>query len=122
MQTEQAISALGALAQHIRLSVFRLLVQSGPAGLAASRIAEELDVAPSSLSFHLKELTHTGLIVAQQAGRFVIYTANFETMNALLAYLTENCCGGIPCTPAQLTGCGAARNPTPDKQKTKTTL
>jgi DNA-binding transcriptional ArsR family regulator len=120
MQTEHAITALGALAQHIRLAVFRLLVQAGPAGLAASRIAQELDVAPSSLSFHLKELSHAGLIVSQQTGRFVIYSANFETMNTLVAYLTENCCGGIPCMPSALAGCNAPATPSPSKLKATT--
>ncbi len=97
METKQVIAALAALAQESRLATFRLLVQTGPAGLAASRIAEHLDVAPSSLSFHLKELTHAGLISARQDGRFIIYSANFDTMNGVLAFLTDNCCGGTPC-------------------------
>jgi DNA-binding transcriptional ArsR family regulator len=78
-------------------------VQAGSAGLAASKIAETLGVPPSSLSFHLKELTHAKLIVPRQEGRFVIYAAQFETMNALVGFLTENCCGGVPCIPI----CGA---------------
>ena len=97
METKQVIAALAALAQESRLATFRLLVQTGPGGLAASKIAEHLDVAPSSLSFHLKELTHAGLITARQDGRFVIYSANFDTMNGVLAFLTDNCCGGAPC-------------------------
>lgn len=97
METKQVIAALAALAQESRLATFRLLVQTGPAGLAASRIAEHLDIAPSSLSFHLKELTHAGLITARQDGRFIIYSAHFDTMNGLLAFLTDNCCGGVPC-------------------------
>lgn len=97
MDTRNAIAALAALAQESRLAVFRLLVTVGPAGMAASKIAEQLDAVPSSLSFHLKELTHAGLIVPRQEGRFVFYAANFDTMNALLGFLTENCCGGIPC-------------------------
>ncbi|HJV50195.1 MAG TPA: metalloregulator ArsR/SmtB family transcription factor [Noviherbaspirillum sp.] len=101
METKQAIAALGALAQESRLAVFRLLVRCGPAGLAASRIAEQLDVPASSLSFHLKELTHAGLIAPRQEGRFVIYSANFEVMNGLLAFLTESCCGGNPCSPVR---------------------
>ena len=100
MQTKEAISALGALAQESRLAVFRMLVHAGPAGMAASRIAEQLGIPPSSLSFHLKELTHAGLVIPRQEGRFVIYAAGFETMNALVGYLTENCCGGNPCSPA----------------------
>jgi DNA-binding transcriptional ArsR family regulator len=93
------------LAQESRLAAFRLLVQIGPDGLAASKIAEQLDLAPSSLSFHLKELSHAGLITARQDGRFIIYSANFDTMNGLLAFLTDNCCGGASCLPASLTAC-----------------
>lgn len=100
METKQAVTALAALAQDSRLAAFRLLVQTGPEGLAASKIAEQLDMAPSSLSFHLKELSHAGLVAARQEGRFVIYSANFATMNGLVAFLTENCCSGIACTPA----------------------
>lgn len=101
METKQIITALAALAQESRLAVFRLLVATGPAGLAASKIAEELAIANSSLSFHLKELTHAGLIVPRQDGRFIIYAANFDTMNQLIGFLTENCCGGQPCSPCQ---------------------
>jgi ArsR family transcriptional regulator len=103
MENKDAVAALAALAQESRLAAFRLLVQAGPAGLAASKIAETLGVPPSSLSFHLKELTHAKLIVPRQEGRFVIYAAQFATMDALLGFLTENCCGGVPCFPA----CGA---------------
>jgi ArsR family transcriptional regulator, arsenate/arsenite/antimonite-responsive transcriptional repressor len=99
MKTSDAILSLAALAQESRLAVFRLLVQAGPAGLPASKIAQTLDIAPSSLSFHLKELAHAEMVVAQKAGRSIIYSANFDTMNGLLAFLTENCCGGVPCSP-----------------------
>ncbi len=99
METSNALSALTAVAQESRLAVFRLLVQAGPQGMAASKIAEQLGIAPSSLSFHLKELTHADLLTASPAGRFVIYAANFATMNALIGFLTENCCGGQPCAP-----------------------
>ena len=99
MDTDSALAALGALAQESRLAVFRLLVQTGPAGMAASKIAEQLSIPTSSLSFHLKELTHAGLIVPRQDGRFVIYSANFTTMTGLVGFLTENCCGGAPCSP-----------------------
>ena len=99
METKTVVTALAALAQDSRLAIFRTLVQAGPAGLAAGRIGELTVIAPSSLSFHLKELAHAGMVDAQQAGRFVIYTANFATMNALLGFLTENCCGGNPCSP-----------------------
>jgi ArsR family transcriptional regulator len=97
MQNKDAVTALAALAQESRLATYRLLVQAGPEGLAASRIADALNIPPSSLSFHLKELTHAKLVVPRQEGRFVIYAAQFDTMNALLGFLTENCCGGTPC-------------------------
>lgn len=100
METRQAIAALGALAQESRLAVFRLLVRTGPQGMAASKIAEQVGVAPSSLSFHLKELSIAGLVSARQEGRFVIYAACFDAMNDLVGFLTENCCGGNPCSPA----------------------
>jgi ArsR family transcriptional regulator len=105
METKQALSALAALAQESRLAAYRLLVQAGPAGMAASKVAEALDIAPSSLSFHLKELTHANLVIPRQEGRFVIYVAHFETMNCLLGFLTENCCGGNPCSPAAGVAC-----------------
>lgn len=82
-----------------------MLVQVGPAGMAASKIAEQLGVPASSLSFHLKELSHAGLVVPRQDGRFVIYSANFPTMNTLIAFLTENCCGGNPCMPLPAQSC-----------------
>lgn len=100
METNNALEALAALAHAIRLSVFRLLVQAGPEGLPAGRIAELMDMPASSLSFHLKELHRAGLLGSRQEGRSIIYMARFETMNALLGYLTENCCGGVPCSPA----------------------
>lgn len=99
MKTKDAVSALAALAQESRLAVFRLLVQAGPQGMAASKISEKVGISPSSLSFHLKEMLHADLVTSRQEGRFVIYTANFNTMNTLLQFLTENCCGGNPCTP-----------------------
>lgn len=102
MQTKPALAALSALAQESRLNIFRLLVQTGPEGLAASRIAEKLELAPSSLSFHLKELSHAGLIESRQEGRFIIYSASFDTMNDLLGFLTENCCGGESCAPGAI--------------------
>jgi ArsR family transcriptional regulator len=102
------VSALAALAQQTRLALFRLLVEAGPAGLAAGAIAERLGVAAPTLSFHLKELTHAGLIRSVQQGRYVVYSADFDAMNALVAYLTENCCRmsceagcGPTCAPAK---------------------
>jgi len=100
MDTKAILAALAALAQESRLAVFRLLVRAGPAGLAASKIAEHLDIPASSLSFHLKELSHAGLLSSRQDGRFVIYSANIGTMNGLIGFLTENCCGGVPCGAA----------------------
>jgi ArsR family transcriptional regulator len=98
METKSALTALTAVAQESRLAVFRLLVQAGPVGMAASKIAEQLGIAPSSLSFHLKELSHAELVAQKQDGRFVIYTANFATMNALIGFLSDNCCTGKMCT------------------------
>jgi ArsR family transcriptional regulator len=105
METKNAIAALAALAQESRLATFRLLVQAGPNGMAASKIAETLGIPASSLSFHLKELTHANLITPRQEGRFIIYVAQFDTMNGLLAFLTENCCGGNPCSPVCQVSC-----------------
>ena len=97
METTQAVQALSALAQESRLAIFRLLVQAGPAGLAAGAIGEKLDLPPATLSFHLAGLTRAGLAQSRQDGRFVIYSANYESMNTLLGFLTENCCGGKSC-------------------------
>lgn len=108
METKAVLAALSALAQEARLNAFRLLVQAGPEGLAASRIGEQLGIAPSSLSFHLKELTHAGLIEARQDGRFIIYSANFDTMNGVLTYLTDNCCGGAACAATDINCCPPA--------------
>ncbi|WP_296948618.1 helix-turn-helix transcriptional regulator [uncultured Massilia sp.] len=105
MDTSSAVAALSALAHASRLAAFRLLVQAGPDGLAASRIAESLGIAASSLSFHLKELVHADLVTARQDGRFVIYAARFDRMDALLGFLTENCCGGVPCAAAGPAAC-----------------
>lgn len=101
METKSAIAALSSLAQDSRLAVFRVLVQSGPEGLPAGGIGEVTGIPPSSLSFHLKELAHAGMVSSRQEGRFVIYAANFSTMNELIAFLTENCCGGKSCAPAR---------------------
>jgi ArsR family transcriptional regulator, arsenate/arsenite/antimonite-responsive transcriptional repressor len=107
MDEHRAVSALGALAQETRLALHRLLVAQGPQGLPAGMIADRLGVAPSSLSFHLQQLLYAGLVTQRRAGRQLIYAAEYETMAALLAYLTENCCGSgqscAPvCTPAEL--------------------
>lgn len=105
MESQSVVAALAALAHSSRLDVFRLLVQVGPEGLAATGIAEQLNTPPSSLSFHLKELMHAGLINQKKAGRSLIYSANFSTMNSLLGFLTENCCGGNVCSPVRVSAC-----------------
>lgn len=98
METKTAVAALGALAHETRLEVFRLLVRAGTDGLPVGRIAESLGVeANGRLSFHLKELVAAGLASARQEGRFVYYSINYPAMNALLHYLSEDCCGGQPC-------------------------
>ena len=99
MDSSLAIAALGALAQEHRLAAFRLLVQAGPDGMAAGAIAEALGVPNSSLSFHLAQLSRAGLIAQERRHRSLIYSANYEAMNALVAYLMENCCGGASCVP-----------------------
>jgi ArsR family transcriptional regulator len=105
METKNMITALAALAQESRLAIFRLLVQTGPEGLSAGKIGEALSIPPSSLSFHLKEMTHANLVTCRQQGRFVICSANFDTMNSLIAFLIENCCGGNPCISAPSHAC-----------------
>lgn len=108
MKTKSAILALAALAQDSRLAIFRLLVQSGPHGLSAGKIAKKLGIPPSSLSFHMKELGHADMVTSRQEGRSVIYAANFAAMTRLLAFLSENCCGGNPCVPSATTQCKPA--------------
>lgn len=109
MDTKEVLAALAAIAQESRLGIFRLLVQVGPQGMAATKIAEQLDIAPSSLSFHLKELTYAKLITSRSEGRFVIYSADIAVMNGLIGYLTENCCAGVACAPS---GCDTNPSPT----------
>lgn len=98
MEIKEAVAALAALAQETRLAAYRLLVQAGPDGLAAGRIADALAVSPATLTFHLKTLSHAGLIASRHDSRHVIYRADYGQMNALMAHLTEHCCGGLPCT------------------------
>jgi ArsR family transcriptional regulator, arsenate/arsenite/antimonite-responsive transcriptional repressor len=100
MEPKDVIDALSALAHDTRLKVFRLLVEAGPEGLAAGAIGERLDLPPATLSFHLAHLARAGLARGRQDGRFVIYSADFESMNELVGFLTENCCGGQSCGPA----------------------
>lgn len=91
------VAALGALAQETRLRAFRLLVEAGPQGLPAGKVGEALDLPPATLSFHLAQLARAGLVHSRQEGRFVIYSADFQSMNRLVGFLTENCCGGQSC-------------------------
>ena len=103
MQPESIVRSLGALAQEHRLAAYRLLVQAGPDGLAAGALAEALGIPASSLSFHLAQLSHAGLVSQRRVSRSIIYAADFAAMNGLLSYLTENCCaGGICAPPAQI--------------------
>jgi ArsR family transcriptional regulator, arsenate/arsenite/antimonite-responsive transcriptional repressor len=103
MEKSNAVEALAALAQDNRLAVFRLLVQAGPEGMPAGEIANKLDLAPNTLTFHFDRLRSAGLVSVRRDGRSMIYAARFEAMNELLGYLTENCCQGAPekCAPAQ---------------------
>jgi ArsR family transcriptional regulator, arsenate/arsenite/antimonite-responsive transcriptional repressor len=96
MDTKNAVAVLAALAQDTRLSIFRMLVEAGSEGMPAGRIGETLDVPPATLSFHLKELAHAGLVSPRQEGRFIYYSADFECMAALMTFLTQNCCQGMP--------------------------
>ena len=100
MEANIAIAALGALAQEHRLALFRLLVQAGDQGMAAGAIADRLGVPNSSLSFHLAQLHRAGLIQQERRHRSLIYRADYAAMNALVAYLLENCCAGAECAPA----------------------
>ena len=111
MEKSNAVAALAALAQDNRLDVYRLLVQAGPEGLPAGQVAAALKLAPNTLTFHFDRLRGAGLVSVRRDGRSMIYAARFDTMNALLAYLTENCCKGAPerCLPA-------ARRPTRSKR------
>jgi DNA-binding transcriptional ArsR family regulator len=111
MEMTDAVAALSALAQDNRLDVYRLLVRAGPEGLPAGNIASELKIAPNTLTFHFDRLRQSGLVTVRRDGRSMIYAARFDVMNGLIAFLTENCCGGAPekCAPA------AACKPSPSK-------
>jgi ArsR family transcriptional regulator len=109
MEKSNAVAALAALAQDNRLDVYRLLVQAGPEGMAAGAVADALDLAPNTLTFHFDRLRAAGLVTVRRDGRSMIYAAQFDAMNALLGYLTENCCQGaseacapVACKPARL--------------------
>jgi ArsR family transcriptional regulator len=109
METSDVVVALAALAQDNRLEVYRLLVTAGPDGIAAGAIAEALDVASNTLTFHLDRLRQAGLITVRRAGRSMIYAAQYDQMNALLSYLTDNCCGGGPEKCATVAACKPTR-------------
>ena len=100
MEAKQVISALEALAQENRLTIFRALVRAGPPGLTPSRLSDDLDLPAPTLSFHLAQLRHAGLITVTRDGRSLIYVAAFDTMNGLINFLTENCCAAVGCPPA----------------------
>jgi DNA-binding transcriptional ArsR family regulator len=115
MEKTDAVAALAALAQDSRLDVFRLLVQAGPEGMPAGEIATALKLAPNTLTFHFDRLRGAGLVTVRRHGRSMIYAARFESMNALLAYLTENCCQGAPhaCAPAECKPARSRRSKSP---------
>ena len=119
MENIQAVKALAALAQDTRLSVFRLLVQAGPEGLPAGEIGDRLEVPGGTLSFHLKELNNASLVTSRQEGRFIYYAVNFEHMAALMSFLTQNCCKGMPreCLTVVETALGRCCEPVQSKRK-----
>src|SRR3974390_3117827 len=100
MKKPEALAALAGLAQDNRLDVYRLLVEAGPDGMPAGAVADKLKLAPNTLTFHFDRLRAAGLVTVRRDGRSMIYAAQFEQMNALLGFLTENCCGGAPCVSA----------------------
>lgn len=118
MKSDQVISALEALAQEHRLAVFRALVQAGPAGLTPTHLSEKLDIAAPTLSFHLAQLRHAGLVSVTRDGRSLIYAAGYDTMQKVVDFLMENCCAGSACAPpscAPKTELHRPRRPSPQK-------
>jgi ArsR family transcriptional regulator, arsenate/arsenite/antimonite-responsive transcriptional repressor len=113
MEAPQFVKALSALAQDARLQAFRVLVQAGPEGCTAGALAERLAVPPTTLSFHLAQLLQAGLVSQRRQGRQLIYAATYETMNGLIAYLTENCCG----RGASYSACKPAASPSIQERK-----
>lgn len=122
MDTTTAVTALEALAQQSRLGIFRLLVEAGPAGLPAGGIAEHMTLPAATLSFHLAQLKRAGLIACRRDGRSLIYTADFPAMNALVQFLTDNCCGGnaTACAPATAGACSPSTCAPPRKSRRTT--
>lgn len=116
METRTALSALAGLAHDTRLALYRRLVTAGPEGVSAGALAEELDLAPATLSFHLKELRHADLVSQRRDGRTIYYAADYAVMNGLIAYLTENCCQNPACAPAGMTASKPAK---PARRKRK---
>lgn len=109
MELDTASRMLLAIGHPIRLQTYRLLMQAGPSGLRAGQLAQSLTVPPSSLSFHLKEMTNAGLIESHQEGRFVIYATAYPAMAELMQFLTDNCCGGNPCLPVSTEICSVTK-------------
>ena len=119
MKPTDAVRSLAALAQETRLAIFRALVQAGPQGLPAGRIAESVGAPASTLSFHLKELAGAGLVRARQDGRFIFYMAEYPAMSALVAFLTEKCCQGMPAPQVARIGQAVASCCAPSETPTK---
>jgi len=117
MEEAQVVQSLAALAQPVRLRIYRLLVTAGPGGRTPGDLAEELGVAPTTLSFHLKELVHAALVSQERDGRKLIYRANFERMNSVLGFLTEHCCSDAACAPDACSPASAARRVQPGTRR-----
>jgi DNA-binding transcriptional ArsR family regulator len=115
MKTDEVINALGALAHEYRLAIYRLLVEQGPSGMAAGAIGQKVGLVPSSLTFHLQALQRAGLVTQVRASRQLIYSADYQAMNALVGYLTDKCCSasGAPCEAE----CAPARVSRPVKKR-----
>ena len=124
MKNKDAVIALAALAQETRLSIFRLLVQAGPEGVPAGIIGETLDVPAATLSFHLKELSHAGLVASRQEGRFIYYSTDYGQMATLMSFLTQNCCRGMPqeCLTVMETALGRCCPPEPKRKTARSRL
>lgn len=120
MKAPEAVGALAALAHEYRLAIFRLLVEAGPDGLPAGEIATRLKLAPSSLTFHLQNLQRAGLLAQQRASRQLIYSADFDAMNGLVAYLTENCCAGGATSSSCGVECAPVAKNTPARKARRT--
>lgn len=121
MNNKLAVTALAALAQETRLSIYRLLVEAGPEGVSAGIVGERLKVPPATLSFHLKELSHSGLVAFRQESRFIYYSANYAQMAALMTFLTQNCCRGMPheCLTVMETALGRCCSPGPKRKPSR---